>query len=213
MPTSPHYPLGERGASGERADVGSAARRPPFGAQLPHSGGTWRKDRPLRETSPMAPGQARFVDLARPRHPAGERQWVLGCQSMQVSGAGVESYAPSTEPGVGKGGVPLFSPSFGYFSWRCKKSTNIWGTPAGPNNAGRLGKGGVAEGASICRQADANDMQHVTPRNPGPQPRDRDIRPKARRCETRRILPSNFSFIEPLNQRKEHPWRPLKFAI
>ena len=103
----PHRPItlsesGE-GASGERADVGSAARRPPFGAQLPHSGGTWRKDRPLRETSPMAPGQARFVDLARPRHPAGERQWVLGCRSMQVSGAGDEGQRPSTEPGVGKG--------------------------------------------------------------------------------------------------------------
>ena len=46
-------------------------------------------------------------------------------------------------------GVPsLFSLSFGYFSWRSKKSTNIWGTPAGPNNVGRLGKGGAAEGAS-----------------------------------------------------------------
>ena len=134
MPTSPHYPLGERGASGERADVGSAARRPPFGAQLPHSGGTWRKDRPLRETSPMAPGQARLVDLARPRHPAGERQWVLGCRSMQVSGAGVESYVPSTEPGVGKGGVPLFSPSLGTFLGEARKvQTSLGETACGQN--------------------------------------------------------------------------------
>ena len=44
------------------------------------------------------------------------------------------------------------------------------GSPAGPNNVGRLGKGGTAEGVSIGRQADANDMQHVTPRGPGPQP-------------------------------------------
>ena len=134
----PHRPItlsesGE-GASGERADVGSAARRPPFGAQLPHSGGTWRKDRPLRETSPMAPGQARFVDLARPRHPAGERQWVLGCRSMQVSGAGVESYVPSTEPGVGKGGVPLFSPSLGTFLGEARKvQTSLGETACGQN--------------------------------------------------------------------------------
>ena len=79
----------------------------------------------LRETSPMTPGQARFVDPAGPRHPTRERQRVLGCRSMQVSGAGVESHAPPTDAGVGKGGVPLFSPSFGYFSWRSKKSTNI----------------------------------------------------------------------------------------
>ncbi len=69
------------------------------------------------------------MDPAWPRHLAGERQRVLGCQSIQVSGAGVESYAPSTEPGDGKGGAPLFSPSFGSFSWRSKKRTNILREP------------------------------------------------------------------------------------
>ncbi len=43
----------------ERGDVGSAARRPPFGAQPPHRGGTWRGDRPLRgpRTSPASAGR------------------------------------------------------------------------------------------------------------------------------------------------------------
>ena len=34
-----------------------------------------------------------------------------------------------TEPGDGKGGAPLFSPSFGSFSWRSKKRTNILREP------------------------------------------------------------------------------------
>ena len=68
------------------------------------------------------------------------RQRVLGCQSMHLSGAGIELYAPLTDAGVGKGGVPLFSPSFGYFSWRSKKSTNIWGPRPGPTTWAGWGK-------------------------------------------------------------------------
>ena len=83
------------------------------------------------------------MDLASPQHPAGERQWVLGCRSMQVSGAGDEGQRPSTEPGVGKGGVPLFSPSFGSFSWRRKKRTNIPRGP-GPQLRGNPPAGGTA---------------------------------------------------------------------
>ena len=44
-----------------------------------------------------------------------ERQRVLGCQSMQASGAGVESYAPSTEPGDCKGVLPFARVLLGTF--------------------------------------------------------------------------------------------------
>ena len=54
-----------------------------------------------------------------------ERQRVLGCQSIQASGAGVEWLALSTDAGDCKGGALLCPRSFGYFSWRNKKSTNI----------------------------------------------------------------------------------------
>ena len=125
MPTSPHYPLGERGGIRGKGRCGQCGPQAAFQSATAAQRRHLAQRSALRETSPMTPGQARFVDPARPRHPTRERQRVLGCRSMQVSGAGVESHAPPTAAGLGKGGVALFSPSFGYFSWRSKKSTNI----------------------------------------------------------------------------------------
>ena len=71
--------------------------------------------------------------------------------------------------GIAKGHSPL--PAFFWVLFLAEQEKDKpLGYPDGPNNVGRLGKGGTAEGVSIGRQADANDMQHVTPRGPGPQP-------------------------------------------
>ena len=90
----------------ERADVGSAARRPPFGAQPPHSGGTWRGDRPLRVHNARLPassqtpvhsvrlfGEHPFSSVARPFP---DKPACAGPCPGSLLGAGVRSAARSS---------------------------------------------------------------------------------------------------------------------
>ena len=59
--------------------------------------------------------------------------------------------------GIAKGHSPLPAFFWVLFLAEQEKDKHL-GYPDGPNNVGRLGKGGTAEGVSIGRQADANDM-------------------------------------------------------
>ena len=89
-----------------RADEGSVARRPPFGAQPPHSGGTWRGDRPLRVHNARRPassqtpvhsvrlfGEHPFSSVARPFP---DKPACAGPCPGSLLGAGVRSAARSS---------------------------------------------------------------------------------------------------------------------
>ena len=97
------------------------------------AGGTKRRAdvgiRPYVRPSPTVPSQARFVDPAWPRHPAGERQRVLGCQSMHLSGAGVEWSTPPTDMGDCKGVSPFARVLLGTFLGGTRKVQTLADCP------------------------------------------------------------------------------------